>query len=61
MATEGRWLLVPEVPLQGAPAAGKPCRSFFLWLVSIVHMHHIFFFLMCIFTYLAVLGLTCSM
>ena len=35
--------------------------SFFLWLVSIVHMHHIFFFLMCIFTYLAVLGLTCSM
>lgn len=27
MATEGRWLLVPEVPLQGAPAAGKPCRS----------------------------------
>lgn len=26
-ATEGQWLLVPEVPLQGATATGTPCRS----------------------------------
>lgn len=26
-ATEGQWPLVPEVPLQGAMAAGTPCRS----------------------------------